>query len=117
MSIGNLGNVAGGYFNGGSSSSNPEPTNKSQLGPEKGSEWWYANTVPSDLDTSQPTNPIVAPSVIDYSHFVNSDGRTTKQATWSDAPVYNTAVIAVNTQKAGFNMLGNGINALNPYNW
>lgn len=106
MSMNNLGNVGSGSFNGWGGGSSTTNTKRGK---------YQDSQIP--LDTSQPTNPIVKPSVVDYSHFSSDQGRTHVDATWDEAPIYNTGVVIVNGGKGAINMIGNGLNALNPLNW
>jgi hypothetical protein len=98
-----IGNVGSGYFNGWGTS--PKPF----LGD------YHDSLVPQN--TTQPTNVVVKPIAVDYSHFAGEYGRTNTNARWDDAPIYNTGVVLVNGGKGVINMVGNGLSALNPFNW
>ncbi|MBY0403425.1 MAG: hypothetical protein K2X66_05970 [Cyanobacteria bacterium] len=106
MSIGNLGNIGNGFFNGWGPGAGSSETKRGKF---------QDSQIP--LNTSQPTNSVVKPSVVDYSHFSSDQGRTHVDATWDEAPIYNTGVIIVNCGKGLLNMVGNGVKALNPFNW
>ncbi|MBY0402798.1 MAG: hypothetical protein K2X66_02790 [Cyanobacteria bacterium] len=101
MSMGNLGNMGNGFFNGWGTK--PYVTNSDDA------------KIPQN--TTQPTNVVVKPIALDYSHFAGEYGRTNTNARWDDAPIYNTGVVLVNGGKGVINMVGNGLSALNPFNW